>query len=194
MKKGKLKTYVKRVRLNNKYYVVGVLNGKLVEKARWSSKVEYNKYNQVKSIDVKTAKTEFKQTLSFSPNKRRTVLINKVETVDYTVKVQRGKERTEWRGEKKVKGAKLPRNASMYQWVCEGHVDKYGKTQVIVARSEMHDKGYPFSKAREEAFERFLYKLTQNRMGAYTGDADKGWDQFSKVGRFHEGPIYYTPA
>ena len=187
----KMSTYVKRIRSHNHYYVVGVWNGQQIEKKRWSHHTKFDKKGKTIAISTRNAAEQFKQTRSFSDDVQRSMLANMYETTDFSVTVEKGKTRQSWRGEKRIKGARIPNNVTKFQWVCKGYLTRNGKYQEIVARSEQHNKGYPLSKARDEAFERFLMKLTQKATGEYRGGAEEGWKQFDKIDRFHEGVVYY---
>jgi hypothetical protein len=184
-------TYVKRIKQNHKYYVIGVWNGRTVEKKRWSFNSVY-KDNRTVAINKKDAVEIFKQNRSFDSSVKRSMLANMYETTDFSVNVKRGKERGEWRGPKKVTDANIPRNVMKYQWICKGYVNVHGKLQEVSARSEQHERSYPLEKARDEAFERFLMRLNGAlRFGHGTGDADKGFNDFDRVTNFYEGPVYY---
>lgn len=186
-------SYVKRILRNHKYYVIGVWNGKVVDTKRWSNRTRY-KEDRVISISKSQAEEIFHKNHSFDSEVKRVRLAKLYETTDMSMTVDKGKDRKDWRGEKRIRNAKVPKSAKKYQWVCEGNVHKDGLYYTVTARSKQHDVGYPLSKARDEAFERFLYKLTESRSGKYIGDVDDGWHKFGNVDKFKEGVVYYQAA
>lgn len=175
------------MKIKGKYYITQVVEGKIREKIKWSPRPSITSGK----INKRIAIANYKEGGSIVDDKKRVLLVNMYEVTDYTLKVKKGKDRQDWRGQKKITGKKIPNDVGQYQYVITGTIKRYDKHTQIHARSEQHDKGYPLDKARGEAFERFLMKLNGVYVGKDTGDADDGWDRFSDVSHFKEGIVYY---
>ena len=180
------KISVKRELYRGKYYVVHREGKSVVERIRWSSKL------QDKKINVKEAKLNFKSNNSiYSDRKRasgdswRFVEESRFkETNDVMLKKKRPKINK--------------RNGLPYQYVIEGGINKKdGKFIQVVASSQQHNAEYPVDEARQEAlvsfYERAHFLFNGQREGAY--DADEGMKlvESGKIEVYREGVKHYVP-
>ena len=116
--------------------------GQLVTHAKWTRSFTVSRA----AVDYKTRGTLSKSIARIE----KTRLVNVTEVNVYNSKV-------------------VPGKAEKYQYMIKGTIIHNNKQNVIYAASQMHDKDYPVSKARAEAFDNFHARVSADVFG---GDSD----------------------